>query len=113
MATAKKKTPAKKAATAKKAAPKKPKGLDSEGKPIDLSSNSSRNKEVNRAFDALKSGNKQSYKVAGRNISDFARNRRSLRSGNMSGPTIALGRGNSGSGGGMRGGGGGLPNRGK
>ena len=87
----KKKAPASKAASAKKTASKKPKGLDSEGKPIDLSSNASRNKEANRAFDALRSGNKQSYKVAGRNISDFARNQPSLQSGSMARKPIALG----------------------
>ncbi len=65
MATAKKKAPAKQApakkAPAKKASAKNPKGLDSDGNPINLSSNSSRNKEANRAFDALRSGNR--YKV--------------------------------------------------
>ena len=106
----KKKAPASKAASAKKTASKKPKGLDTEGKPIDLSSNASRNKEANRAFDALRSGNKQSYKVAGRNISDFARNQPSLQSGSMARKPIALGgsagnvsRGGSRLGGGLRG----------
>jgi len=90
MATSKNKAPAKQVAV-KKTSTKKPKGLDSDGKPIDLSSNSSRNKEANRAFEALRSGNKQSYKVAGRNISDFARNQPSLQSGSMSRKPIALG----------------------
>ena len=117
MATAKKKAPAKQA-PAKKASAKKPKGLDSDGNPINLSSNSSRNKEANRAFDALRSGNKQSYKVAGRNISDFARNQPSLQSGSMARKPIALGgsgpsRGSGGNMGGRGNIGGGLRKQGK
>jgi hypothetical protein len=96
---AKKKVSAKKASATKSSAKKtsaKPKGSDSSGNPVDLSSEIARRNEVNRAAMALYQNNKAEFKAASRNLLDIYRNQTTPLSNISRQRTIALGRGSGG-----------------